>query len=978
MMNNKYSKFMGVLLTLVMLGSAFSALAQIAGATGSRAAEIESNNDPGHATPITSGSVMTGSLMVTAADDYQDFYSFSCNKGQAINASLYHIEYDNADTGKYNLNVILWGPADDTGVNYKALWVSFLQTRWETASGLCAYAGTYFFEVRINVSGSNPGTLATHYTLDVTVYDPTPLLGGQSDNKVLTMDGPKWMHWYKITAPKDQIFTVKTTPPAQGQVDMDMYAIWNRGFDKTAGNQTLQPWFLNTSRTSGVGVAGQMNAMNGDLEIYVQTWLRKGTGLGATKFEVINTQIPSDNNNVPADATEIKKTSSFLAHIQQSVDTMDWYKFTIDSGFHANITFSPQNTKTSYWNMTIWDSNQDYVMGYFNTKNYNPFIPSTTGPPADPGNPVMGSITLTNWQPASAGTYYISITGLVADPQNNFGAPPLVDQDYRLYVELPNFGPEVKTTIPDAEINEDEKYSGLDVSDYFKDKEGDTLTYAARVDDKTHITLKLTGSNLTATPTPNWNGECNITVDATDGMANLGASTIHQTFKLTVVAVNDLPYLTETPFVNFTMTEGEKDRQTFPFKLSEVFKDIDSPLSYTWSGNQKIQIKMDAKTTNVYFTAPDLWFGEENVTFTAKDEGTAPAKDPVNIKVIHKNHEPSFTGTDGLYEIEMKENDPADTTLNAADMFMDIDTTYAGDHLIYRLRDPLPLHLNITILDDFTISVVPEEYWSGDAEFRVYAQDSLGAENETKVTVKVEHVNQPPHINAFTPVKTELVIKEGQNQAFTITSVSDRDNDTKYDIRYYWYVNNDIQSGANVQNHQFTFRTVFLEENGFAAGDYHIKCVVTDGLLQVQNEWNISVTDVNQAPTGAKINAPLANVLYVEGKPITFTADQGASDLDNDPVTFRWSIDATNTTLSTERDFTLDWKDKAISKELKPGQHKIDLTISDGRGGTQTTSMMLSIKAKPKKGTPGFEMPLLLVAMLVAVVALGNRKFKHN
>ena len=305
-MNNKYSKFMGILLTVIMLGSAFSALAQIAGATSSRAAEAENNGDLNHANPISSGVLMTGSLMVSPTNDYQDFFSFTCNKGQAINASLYHIDYDNADTGKYNLNVILWGPADDTGMLYKGLWGSFLQTRWETASGLCVYSGTYFFEVRINVSGSNPGTLATHYTLDVTVYDPTPLSGGQSDNRILSMDGPNWFHWYKITTSKDQVFAVKTTPPAQGQVDMDMYAIWNRGFDKTAGNQSLQPWFLNVTRTSGVGVTGQMNALSGDLDIYVQAWLRKGTGLGATKFEVINTLIPSDNNNVPADAVELK------------------------------------------------------------------------------------------------------------------------------------------------------------------------------------------------------------------------------------------------------------------------------------------------------------------------------------------------------------------------------------------------------------------------------------------------------------------------------------------------------------------------------------------------------------------------------------------------------------------------------------------------------------------------------------------------
>ena len=180
-----------------------------------------------------------------------------------------------------------------------------------------------------------------------------------------------------------------------------------------------------------------------------------------------------------------------------------------------------------------------------------------------------------------------------------------------------------------------------------------------------------------------------------------------------------------------------------------------------------------------------------------------------------------------------------------------------------------------------------------------------------------------------------------------------------------------------MKNQQFTFRTVYQPANGFAAGDYRIKCVISDGLLTDNKEWNLTVTDVNQAPVGAKINAPQANVLYVQGAPITFSADKNATDPDGDPVSYRWSIDATNYTLSSASAFTLDWKDKEVTKELNPGIHQIDMTISDGKGGTQTTHMMLSIKAKNKAHTPGFETPVLLVAMLVVVVAIGKRRFKH-
>ena len=982
-MNRKSSRILGLLMTSIMVASCFTGLVPVAGAshvavmtTGSRA-DTEPNDDINHASAATSGQVTPGSLEITTATDYQDWYSFTCTRGQAINVSLYLVDYNVAIPSEHNLNIVLFGPQDDTFTMYTPKWLSFLETRWETASTLCVYSTTYFLWVLVNTTGAGaPNTQPTSYTLDITIYTPPALAGGQSDTKTLKMDSPNWFQWYKIASSKDQSVVVKATPPAQGQVDMDMIGIWNRGFDKSAGNESLQPYFLNRTSTTAVGQASQMVAMTGDLDIYVQLWLRKGTGITGTKFEVINAQIPSDNDNVPVDATEIKKTSAILSHIQQSVDHMDWYKFTIDSAYTADIIFSPQDIKTSYWNLTIWDANLDYVYGWFNTQSGNPYIAPITGPPPKPGNPISNNgVTLTKWQPKTTGTYYISIMGIAQDPKDHLLDAPLIDQNYRLYVQLPNFGPENKSQIPDAQINEDETFTGLDVSDYFTDKEGDPLTYAARID-TSKVALTLLFSNLTAKPVANWNGEANITVDATDGMANIGASTIHQYFKLTVLPVNDLPYVKDG-FASFTMMENEQNRQTYPNKLTNVFGDIDSVLTYTWSGGTHIKVKEDTKTTDVFFSADDLWFGEENITFTAKDEGTTPAKVTVNIKIAHRNHEPNWVGKN-TYTVNMEENDEADTSLKASDMFTDIDGSYAGDKLTYRLRDPLPLHLNITILQDQTISILPEMYWSGDTEFRVYCQDISGAENETRVIVKVAHINQAPHIDVATPSKKDQTIKEGDTQTFMITAVTDVDNDTKYDIRYKWYVNNDPQEGANVKNQQFIFRSVYQPADGFAAGDYHIKCVISDGLLNDEIEWNLTVTDVNQPPTGAKITSPSATIQYEEGKPITFSSDvSNAKDPDGDTLYYKWVINSTGTTVSEQANFVFDYKDKVMAKQLNPGTHKIDFIVYDKRGGESKTSLILNVKAKPKKNQPGFEAPLLLVAVLVALVVLGRRRFKH-
>jgi len=921
--------------------------------------------------------LITGSIMVSAANDYFDWYSIGCNRGQAINVSLYHLDYDVNDKGKYNMQIVLYGPESEGSMNYVGRWMSFLQTRWETASTLCAYQATMFLMVVTNATpdGSAPSSLPTHYTLDITTYTPPTLSAGQSDTKVLSEDKPNWFQWYRIATTKDQTFYAKVTPPAAGTVDMDMYGMWDRGVDAAAGNQSMQPWFLNLSRATQNGQVAQIAAMTGDMDIYVQLWMRKGTGLTGTKFEVIGTLLPSDGDNTPADAKEITKTTSYLEHAQQSVDKFDWYKFTVDSGFTVDITFSLQDLRSSYWNMTIWDNSLAYVDGWFNTKDGHPYIPPDQQA-GYAGNPISSAgITLTDWAPPSAGTYYISIIPFAQDPQGHMTSPPLVDQFYRLWVNLPNFGPENKSQIPDADIMEDQVFSGLDCKDFFSDNEGDLLTYNVKSDNK-NVAVKLTGSNVTATPAKDWFGTANITVEATDGMANIGANTIRQTFLVTVNPVNDLPYVKEF-FINFTMYESEKDRQTYPYNLNAVFGDIDSPMTFTYSGNTNINVRIDQLTKNVYFTARDLWFGEENITFTAKDEGTVTAKVPINIKVTHKNHGPTLVNSKYTYNVEMKEDDEGDYSLKADAMFEDIDTTYAGDHLTYRLKDPLPLHLNLTIMEDYTIAIISEKDWSGDAEFTVYAEDAFGATNETKIIVKVKPVNDPPVIHAFTPTKLDITLNEGDNQVIMISSVTDVDNDTKYDIRYSWYVNNEFQTGDNVRNHQFTFRTVFQPDDGNAAGDYHVKCVVSDGLASVEREWNITVVDVNQPPINVRIVSPQAGVQYVEGKPITFEADANISDPDGDSPQFKWVINQTGTELSQSRAFSYDWKNKAMNKELKPGNHKIDLIVTDGKGGESKTSVILTIKAKPKKNQPGFEGPILMAAVLVALVALGRRKFKH-
>jgi len=90
----------------------------------------------------------------------------------------------------------------------------------------------------------------------------------------------------------------------------------------------------------------------------------------------------------------------------------------------------------------------------------------------------------------------------------------------------------VISTLSDVTIKEDETGS---VSLSATDIDGDAITYSA-VSDTNAITVSVSSTTLTLTPTANWNGVANIKAYASDGSAKDSTS-----FKLTVTPVQDTP-----------------------------------------------------------------------------------------------------------------------------------------------------------------------------------------------------------------------------------------------------------------------------------------------------------------------------------------------------------------------------------------------------------------------------------------------------
>jgi len=937
---------------LMVLGS----VPVILGDTSSRADvnETEPNNSPDQAQEVSGGDVVHGSLGISSSNDVYDWYRVMVNRGQVLTASMYHVDWNSSDPTQYNFNIVVYGPT--------YYWVSFLQTRWEVASVLSAFTGYCYILILPQVD--NQGNVATdpgHYDLYINVSDPEPISVGSTDQETLNISSGDWFHWYKINANPDQGFMARITNPNGANYDMDMYGIWNRGIDSNAGYQGYQPFYINQTRADST--AGNTEGMGArktdDMDLYVSIWNREGSG--QYTFQVQNAMIPADGDSTPTSARMVEKKATFTQHIDQAWDHFDWYKFHLEAGQTVDIIFTLLNDKYDYYNLTIWDENLNYLYGQFNTEDGNPYR-APDPQHGDPGNKISNAgINIQDWSAPNTGYYYIMVMPIHA--KNGAGAdePMPSSQDYRLYIALPDHGPEQIKSLPDITIDEDETYSGLNLNDYFSDPEGDVLTFSVVSKDSTHVKVTLdAGGNVTIKPDANWFGVCNITFEASDGDANIGEPSIQDDMKVTVNSVNDLPFQKES-FSDVVMFENSTYNLTL--KLDEVFGDIDDELTYTYSGASHIQVTI-REDNSIMLSAPDLWFGDETITFTARDSETSIST-TVNVTVQHRNHAPSITVPEEI-TLEIEE-DGMNDHYNVEQMFTDPDMSYANDYLNFSVDQMLiDSALNITIDSNknLVIKTLPNRVTQGE-EFEVVAVDTYGASATVKFIVDILPVNDPPELINFTPAGDQEIM-EGESLKFTV-NVKDIDTDPR-DLEYSWYVNNELQEGTNVMDELFTFITGHTEEDqGFPQGDYEIRVSISDGENTIEHTWNLTVIDVNQPPENAKISLSpkVQGNVYKEGETIVFSAGN-ATDPDGDPLYYKWVDKSTNTTLSEDQSFE--------TSSLKPGTHVIVLYISDGKDEINTTVTITVKKKAEKKNGPGFEALVMAAAVAAAAIALRGRR----
>ncbi|EPU7922842.1 tandem-95 repeat protein [Vibrio parahaemolyticus] len=286
---------------------------------------------------------------------------------------------------------------------------------------------------------------------------------------------------------------------------------------------------------------------------------------------------------------------------------------------------------------------------------------------------------------------------------------------------------------------------------------------------------------------------------------------------LIVNRVNDAPTV-ENAIADQVLSE---DFDAYTIDLNEVFKDSDSSLKFSVSGNNSIQISIVNGVATITPTAD--WNGKETITFTVKDSSGESVNQTVDFTVAP------------VVDIEADSADVVEDTPTIINVLGN--DTFEGDGKVVSLdANNGPANGTVSVNPDGSVTYTPNDNYHGADSF-TYIVTSGGVSESTTVEVNVTPVNDAP-------VAKNDISTTQEDTAVTIDVLS---NDTDIDgdtLRI---------DSASVPSDQGTVeivdgKLVFTPAENFN-GDAEITYTVTDGQLTDEAKVAVTVNPVNDAPT---------------------------------------------------------------------------------------------------------------------------------
>ncbi|MGY5715481.1 tandem-95 repeat protein, partial [Vibrio parahaemolyticus] len=325
----------------------------------------------------------------------------------------------------------------------------------------------------------------------------------------------------------------------------------------------------------------------------------------------------------------------------------------------------------------------------------------------------------------------LTISASVSD-----GVNPTANDSDSLIVNRVNDAPTIKVdaveSITEDAVSTDTVVATLTVRD--TDTPEDQLTVSLENNSNGYFVLvgnevKLTQAGVDAVNNDELNlKDLTISASVSDGVN----PTANDSDSLIVNRVNDAPTV-ENAIADQVLSE---DFATYTIDLNDAFKDSDSALNFSVSGNSNVLVSIENGIATISPTAD--WNGSETLTFTATDPSGESVSQPVNFTVAP------------VADIVADSTNVVEDTPTIINVLGN-DTFEGKDKVVSLDAENGPKNGTVTVNNDGTVTYTPDDNYVGKDTF-TYVVTSGGVSESTTVTVNVTPVNDKPESEDFTHV----------------------------------------------------------------------------------------------------------------------------------------------------------------------------------------------------------------------------------
>ena len=356
--------------------------------------------------------------------------------------------------------------------------------------------------------------------------------------------------------------------------------------------------------------------------------------------------------------------------------------------------------------------------------------------------------------------------------------------------------------IPEIQVDEDKNVL-IDLKEYCYDDDADDLTYS--IVGNTNLIESISNGIASLSGVKDYFGEQSVLFKISDGI-----DIVDINVSLKINQVNDAVVFNGTiSAVEF----NEGSNSTNAFNLNNYFKDIDSNLSFNFTGNNNLDIRLH--NGYVSFYPINNFVGTETIIFSASDEEFTIYSNPVKIDVKDINMPPVFSDLNCL--LSVSEDTSYQCELSASDV--------ENDSFSFSIEGKSKMNCSI---QGNILKYISEKDQTGAGNCKIRVTDIRNASNEKVINFSITNVNDVPVIKDYYPKTSSVKVLGNTEKRFTIFA---SDIDSNFNIA--WKLGEEVV--GNLSNYNF-IKT---------KGNYVLTAVVSDGEYSTNQVWNIFVGDVN-------------------------------------------------------------------------------------------------------------------------------------